>query len=154
MLVRSARLGPMETLALPEEARLTFPTGLPGFEDYTAFALIEDEYYAPFCWLQSLDDPYISFLLVPPGCVDPDYELALPDEDRESLRLEAGTEPRLYCIVVVPKDVQAMTANLKAPLVINPVRRQGKQVIRTDERYALREPVLRGAAAEAVVQAC
>ena len=42
MFVRTARLGPVETLELPEEARLTFPAGLPGFEDYTAFALIED----------------------------------------------------------------------------------------------------------------
>ena len=154
MHVRTARLGPVETLELPEEARLTFPAGLPGFEDYTAFALIEDPYYAPFGWLQALDDPHISFLVVPPHCVDPDYELELGDEERESLRLEPGVEPRLFSIVVVPEDVHAMTANLKAPLVINPARRRGKQIIRADERYPLRQPVLQGAAAEAAVASC
>src|SRR5918911_5204761 len=103
MFVRTARLGPVETLELPEDARLTFPTGLPGFEDYTAFALIEDPYYTPFCWLQALDDPHLSFLLAPPASIAPDYELELADEDRESLRLDAGVEPRAYCIVVVPE---------------------------------------------------
>ncbi|HEY7067134.1 MAG TPA: flagellar assembly protein FliW [Chloroflexota bacterium] len=155
MFVKTARLGPLETVELAEEARLTFPTGLPGFEEYTAFALIEDEYYAPFCWLQALDDPHISLLLVPPQCIEPDYDLPLADEDRESLRLEARAEPRLYCIVVVPENAAEMTANLMAPLAINPARRRGKQIIRVDERYLLRQRVLQGAAAEeAVVQPC
>jgi flagellar assembly factor FliW len=154
MFVRTARLGPLETLELPEEARLTFPAGLPGFEDYTAFALIEDEYYAPFGWLQALDDPHISFLIVSPQAVVGDYALDLAEEEREALRLENEVAPRLYCIVTVPQDMHEMTANLKAPVVINPARRRGKQVIRTDERYSLRQPVLQGAADEAVVQSC
>jgi flagellar assembly factor FliW len=154
MFVRTARLGQVETLEVPEDARLSFPAGLPGFEDYTAFALVEDEYYAPFCWLQALDDPYVSFLVVPPTSVVPEYDLGLADEDQEGLRLEGGVEPRLYCIVTVPQDVEALTANLKAPVVINPARRRGKQIIRTDERYSLREPVMHGAAQEAVVQSC
>jgi flagellar assembly factor FliW len=154
MIVRTARLGPLETVEVPEDARLSFPAGLPGFEDYMAFALIEDEYYAPFCWLQALDDPYISFLMVPPASVVPEYDLDVADEDCESLRLDEAVEPRLYCIVTVPEDVQALTANLKAPVVINPARRRGKQIIRTDERYSLRQPVMQGAADEAVVQSC
>jgi len=153
MYVRTARLGPVETLELPEEARLKFPLGLPGFEEYTAFALVEDPYYAPFCWLQALDDPHVCFLLIPPESVVPDYELELGDEARESLRLEDGAEPRVYCIVVVPQNVQEMTANLKAPVVVNPARRRGRQVIRTDERYPLRHPVLQAAAHEATVSA-
>ncbi|SRR5581483_5970396 len=154
MLVQTTRLGALETLELPVEARLTFPAGLPGFEDYTAFALIEDDYYAPFGWLQALDDPYISFLVVPPQAVAPDYALELSEEDRAALRLEPGVEPRLYAIVTVPQEVHALTANLKAPVVINPARRRGKQIIRADERYSLRQPVLQGAADEAVVQSC
>jgi len=154
MFVRTARLGPLETLELPEDARLSFPAGLPGFEDYTAFALIEDEYYAPFGWLQALDDPYISFLVVPPHAVAPDYTLELDEDECESLRLDEGVAPRLYCIVTVPQDVHDLTANLKAPVVINPARRRGKQVIRTDERYSMRQPVLQGAADGAMVQSC
>ncbi len=41
----------------------------------------------------------------------------------------------------MPGDVRAMTANLQAPLVINPATRLGKQVILTDERFSLRHPV-------------
>ena len=38
-----------------------------------------------------------------------------------------------------------MTANLQAPLVVNPASRIGKQVILTDERFSLRHPVFGGA---------
>jgi len=44
----------------------------------------------------------------------------------------------------VPEDVRAMTANLQAPLILNPVKRIAKQVILTDERFPLRYPVFGG----------
>ena len=37
--------------------------------------------------------------------------------------------------------IRAMTANLQAPIIINPLKRIAKQVILTDERFPLRFPV-------------
>jgi flagellar assembly factor FliW len=48
-------------------------------------------------------------------------------------------------ILVVPEDIRAMTANLQAPLILNPLKRIAKQVILTDERFPLRYPVFGGA---------
>jgi hypothetical protein len=38
-----------------------------------------------------------------------------------------------------------MTANLQAPLILNPKKRIAKQVILTDERFPMRYPVFGGA---------
>jgi flagellar assembly factor FliW len=45
--------------------------------------------------------------------------------------------------VTVPKDVRKMTANLQAPLVINPKKRLGKQVIVASPEYTTKHSILR-----------
>ena len=50
----------------------------------------------------------------------------------------------IFSILVVPENVRAMTANLQAPVIMNPRKRIAKQVILTDERFPLRFPVFGG----------
>jgi flagellar assembly factor FliW len=57
------------------------------------------------------------------------------------LGLEDPSEARVLSILVVPENVRAMTANLQAPVIVNPKKRVAKQVILTDERFPLRYPV-------------
>jgi len=45
-------------------------------------------------------------------------------------------------ITIPPNNARGMTANLLAPLVINPVTREGKQVIVLDEGFTTRHSVL------------
>ena len=54
----------------------------------------------------------------------------------------------MLSILVVPEDVRAMTANMQAPIIINPLKRIAKQVILTDERFPLRYPVFGNLRAE------
>ena len=139
--VRTTRFGDLETVAVAEDAIWTFPEGLPGFERHTTFALMEHEHLEPFLWLQSVEDPLIGFLVIEPALLVNDYSFDLGDPDVELLGLADEVEPRVLAVLVVPEDVRAMTANLQAPLVINPASRLGKQVILTDERFSLRHPV-------------
>ena len=65
--IRTTRYGEMETVQISEDAVLAFPEGVPGFERHRRFALIEDPKLAPFCWLQSLHDPLVGFLVIETG---------------------------------------------------------------------------------------
>ena len=47
----------------------------------------------------------------------------------------------LLSVVTVPRDIKKMTANLQAPLVINPKKRLGKQVISIVPEYTTRHMV-------------
>lgn len=151
--VRTTRFGPVETVSVPEAAILDFPEGLPGFEGHRAFALIEEAEHQPFAWLQSLDDAAVRFILVDPQLILADYAADLPEADVEALRLARPEEARLYAILTIREDPATLTANLKAPVVINMPARRGRQVILADERYSLRQPVVpatdRAAGAEA-----
>ena len=142
--VQTTRFGELETVSVSEEAIVTFPEGLPGFERHTAFALLEQERLAPFLWLQSVEDPYVGFLVIEPALLVNDYSFDLNDPDVKLLDLGDDVQPRVLAVIVVPEDVRAMTANLQAPLVVNPTSRLGKQIILTDERFSLRHPVFGG----------
>lgn len=145
MRIDTTRFGQLESVEVPEQALLRLPRGLYGFEAHRDFALIEEAQYLPFRWLQALDDPCLRFVLLPPAVIDPGYAPELSSADLELLELEPGERHEMYAIVVVPRDLRAMTANLKAPLVINLRRRLAVQVILSDERYSLRHPVAAGA---------
>ncbi len=139
--IRTTRLGQLETVRVPESAVLSVPEGLPGFPEHRSFALLEDDQLAPFAWLQSLQDAEIGFLVLDPALFVADYDFELSDADAELLELSDPLDARVLSILVVPGEVQHMTANLQAPLVINSARRLAKQVILTDERWPLRYPV-------------
>lgn len=145
MEVQSTRFGTLETVEVPEAALFVFPEGVPGFPDHHAFALIEDERQTAFSWLQSLHDPSIVFTLIKPEELVTAYEPAFNDQALESLQLTAdGVHVDIRCIVVFWEDQQLLTANLKAPVLLNRKRQLGKQVILSDDRYPLRHPIALG----------
>ena len=145
MRIQTMRLGQLETLEVADDAVIHFPSGLPGFEAYTEYALIEDPEYHPFCWLQALSEPVVRFLLIDPWLAKGDYEIDLNDQDLTPLGLGADDRPLIVCILSVrDDDVATATANLRAPVIINRQRRLGAQVILPDERYPLRQPVFEG----------
>lgn len=142
--IRTTRYGELETIAISEDDVIEFPEGVPGFERHQRFAMIVDQKLAPFCWLQSLHDPLVGFLVIEAALLVTDYAFDISDPDAEALQLADPSEARVLSILVVPEDVRAMTANLQAPLILNPEKRIAKQVILTDERFPLRYPVFDG----------
>lgn len=48
---------------------------------------------------------------------------------------------RAFSIITIPEDPTQMTANLKAPIVINVSKRMAKQIVLQDNNLAIREPI-------------
>lgn len=129
-------------LEINEEDVVCMPEGLLGFSQCKRFVILEDSAQAPFQWLQSLDNTDLSFVLVDPLIVKPDYQIQVPKEEVRDLDLDDPKDARVLVVVVVPQDVQQVTANLKGPIVINPKNRRAKQVVLLDDRYPTRFPFL------------
>lgn len=125
-------------LELNEEQVYRFPKGLPGFEAETAFAIIPVE-DTPFSYLQSIHQADLSFLIVNPFEVKPDYSFELSDEDKEELNIEE--QVAVYSIVTIHQDAVRSTMNLLAPLVLNPVTREGKQIILHQSGYETKHQI-------------
>jgi flagellar assembly factor FliW len=117
---------------------VSFPAGIPGFETCRRFVVIASPELAPLACLKALDPPEASFLTIDPRLVDRDYDLTLREFER--VRLGAGDEPLVWLAIVTVTGDKA-TANLRAPIVINPRRMVGCQFIRDDRDYPVHFPL-------------
>ena len=125
-------IGPV---AYNDSSLLHFPAGLPAFEQCRRFLLLERDEVAPFLFLQSADDPGLSFPLLPAHAVDGAY--LHPDlEDDDRARLGPLSEPPLCYFVVTIHPGAEPTANLLAPIVVNWPARRGVQAVQTSTAYS------------------
>jgi len=123
-----------------------FPSGIPAFEDQTAFVLVEQPHTKPLVFMQSLNDPGLCFLTVPVAVADPEYRLNISSEDLEALDFPEGLSPQigveLSCLVLVTVSPDAdPTVNLAAPILLNIQKRKGLQAI-PDLVSGFRHPLL------------
>jgi len=135
--VRSTRFGEIE---VREEDLLEFPEGLPGFPFHRRFFLVGEE-GQPIRWLHSAEDGSLALPVADPFLILPTYEAEVCDEDLSPIGPFSPEDLVLLCVLVIPSgDPLSMTANLKAPIVINVKTRKGKQVLVSGD-YPIRHPV-------------
>lgn len=110
-----------------------FPHGLAGFSEDRHFAIIYPGYGDCVC-LQSLDSIEAAFIMTPWDQERIGMPPALGPEEIRLLRLRPGDVP-IWMLVLNPfVDRRWVTANLRAPIVINEHARRGMQVIRPEEQ--------------------
>jgi flagellar assembly factor FliW len=119
---------------------VTLEDGIPGFERCRRFVLVSSDAIAPFTCVQGLDEPRPSFLAIPPRLLDPQYVQHLTPADR--VRLDAADDGSLVWMAFVRLTGDAASVNLRAPLVINPRRMIGLQLMPADSSYALDHPMV------------
>jgi len=128
--------------ASKDEVALSFPGGLLGFPHFHSFRLFEPAGGYPLKFLQSVDNPEISFSCIDVAAIRPDFAVPLGQEDAAALSLETPSDALVLAMVVIPEDPRKMTANLAGPLVINSKTRIGRQVVLNTDTYPLKFPVL------------
>ncbi|MEW6321199.1 MAG: flagellar assembly protein FliW [Acidobacteriota bacterium] len=121
---------------------VSFPEGLPGFEQCRNFVVLTAEHIAPFQGLHAVDGPPASFLTIDPRRVMPAYRCQLSRHDQQ--RLSAGADTVLLWLAIVTLTEGQAFANLRAPVVINPARMVGFQVMPLNALYPLRHPLTDG----------
>lgn len=132
----------------PDLPVLTFRRGLVGFDGPQRFHLVRwggDD--SPFSVLQSLDDPDLAFVVVPPQVFFADYEPEIDDEAAAHLGVASAEDLLLLVIVHLADDPRDATANLLGPLVVNTRTLEGIQAVLSPERWPSRRPLALAAAA-------
>jgi len=127
------------------EQVITFPEGLPAFEEEREFLLIERPATAPVVFLQSLRRPDLAFITLPAMLVEPSFRLTPAPEDLEALGLDAGAPvpaADLLCLAIVTiAEGAPPTANLMAPGGVNLQKRLARQVIQAGGPYSHQHPL-------------
>lgn len=124
------------TFDVAAEDIIAFPAGLPGFEECRRFVVLSARDLEPFKCLQSVEGPSASFLAVDPRRAFPDYRCVLSDVDR--VRLGDPDEETLVWLAIVTVSADETIVNLRAPVVVNPARMLGYQLMPSNSLYPLR----------------
>lgn len=129
---------PANEARVPE---LSFVAPLLGMEQLRRFALVRLDEDSPLFSLQSLEDPATSLLVLAPHALFPDYSPALDGVTRAALGMAGDDEPLLLVVVNAAQALADSTANLLAPIVVNPQTLVAAQVVLTGSDLPLRAPL-------------
>jgi flagellar assembly factor FliW len=127
-------------IQVTESELIRIPEGLLGFRNFSQFIQIPDPEVVGLSWLQSVAAPELAFALIAPPLAVSDYRIELRPADRAALELDDDRSALIY-VILNRGDEGGLTANLQGPLVFNPVRRIGRQMVLTSSRYPVRFPL-------------
>ena len=125
---------------VPDSDFFRIPEGLVGFRSYTQFVLLPDPVVVGLSWLQCVTAPELAFGLIPPPLAVSDYRIELRPGDRAALELDEERSALIY-VILNRGEGGGLTANLQGPLVFNPIRRLGRQLVLTSSRFAVKYPL-------------
>ena len=138
MLVQTKYFGEID---LTEDKILTFENGIMGFEHFTKYTILfdtEKEDEGSIMWFPSVEEPTFALPVINPLIVKQDYN---PEVNEELLQPLGELNEDNICILLtltVPNDLTKLTANLKAPLIINAGTRKGCQVVVENADYQVK----------------
>ena len=138
MLVDTIRFGQVD---VDETKLITFDEGVPGLEEYQKYALLQFEESYPIIWLQSVDEGGICLPVLDTFAVLTGYVFDIDDEDVKMLELSEPEDLHVVSVLVIPEEIQRMTVNLAAPIIINTVTGKAKQIMLSGSDYNVRVPV-------------
>lgn len=124
----------------PPDGVVTFADGLPGFEQYREFVLVASPALQPFTVVRSVGAGGPAFVAIDPRRIAGGFSTRLERADLARLQARDG-EPLLWLALVAAAQDGSVTANLRAPLVVNPSSMRGIQLIAVDSPYAVDHPL-------------
>ena len=121
-----------------EEDILSFPNGIPSFEEEHSFLLLPiAECDGNMYSLQSTGTPELAFILMDPFSLFPAYAPVLQAAERKALAVDADEELGFYVLCALKRPVSSSTVNLKCPIAINPKTRTCMQIILDSDAYQM-----------------
>jgi flagellar assembly factor FliW len=135
VVVKTGRFG---QITVGEDELIKIPQGVLGFPEHTHFCLVDPGDDTLILWLQCVDHPDIVFPVLEPKIFRADYSARLSAAELRELKLENINQSAVFSILTIPEDVTQMTANLKAPLVINLKQQVARQVVLQENEYSIK----------------
>ena len=130
------------TIDVKENKIIEFKHKILGFEDYNKFTLIDNLEDDFFYWLQSTEEPELSFILLNPYEVIDDYEVQVSDDFLKDIKLKNDNSIIIYTMVNIGDNGEYIAINLKAPILINSENQLGGQVV-LEKEYPTRHYIFK-----------
>ena len=113
-----------------------FKDGVPGFEKFKDYILLQEDDVPFIMTMQSVDADIPSFVVIDPFAFMDNYAPELSDVDKEFFGADADL--KFLLMTIIPKDMNETVVNLKAPIVIDAKTNKAKQIIAENRDYPIR----------------
>lgn len=142
MKIKTTRFGEIN---IKKDSIISFPNGILGFPDRKKYVVLDhDSDDTPFKWLQCVDDPNLAFIIMDPSILIEEYRVEIDTEIMKELSEVKDEDIFLLAIVKIPHNSPMdMTANLKAPIVVNYQKKEAYQVVLMNDNYSLSHPIFK-----------
>ncbi|UJL45342.1 flagellar assembly protein FliW [Virgibacillus sp. NKC19-16] len=139
MHIHTKYLGEME---IEDQKVIHFSAGLPGFIEESEFVLLDLPDNPIFQVLQSIRNVNTAFIVTDPYHFYQDYSFELEDSLLDSLHIQSEKDVIVLTIVTLKDPLHTSTLNLKAPVIINPASKKGKQYIINRDEIPAQAPIV------------
>jgi flagellar assembly factor FliW len=121
-------LSPVESEVLNKS--VSFPLGIPGFVESKHFVFVQRSEEHPFAWMRSIEEPELGFAVVEAYHLMPDFSFEVDDKELEVIGSPSPENCAVFFIIKLERSAKVkITANTRAPILINIKDRKGRQVI-------------------------
>lgn len=131
-------------ITLRDDRLISFKKGLLGFDHCTTFGLsrLPNSEESPIMLLQCVNDENLAFLVADPAALG----LTLQEEDKEEAlkQTQMSKETTQFLVVLTMYDQESsyyLTANMRAPLMVDSHQRQACQHILGNKEYSTQQKV-------------
>lgn len=135
MKINTTRFGELE---IKNSDIIQFKEGILGFEQLKKFFVVDPGDQTLILWFQSVEDPAVAFPIIEPKIFLPSYSVKLLPAELNSLQIESVNDACVFTILTIPQIVTDMSANLKAPIVINNKTKLARQIVLQDSKLEVR----------------
>ncbi|OGC85630.1 MAG: hypothetical protein A2W07_07225, partial [candidate division Zixibacteria bacterium RBG_16_43_9] len=97
--------------------------------------------FNPFLWLQSVEKPDLAILLIDPLIFLRDYKPEIPKKELEDIEILDLKKAEIYVTVTPSGKLKQSSLNLLAPIIINPAKKLGKQVVLKKSDYKIQHSI-------------
>ncbi len=119
-----------------------FPQGIPGFEEFHRFIIVQPEAELQFCYLQSVEESGLALVICNPFLFFKDYDFLLSESNQQELRIAQEEDVVVWSVVTINLQSNKATMNLLAPIVVNITEKCGKQIILHDSEYRTKHELI------------
>lgn len=138
MQIMTKHFGKIE---LDEDKIISFDHGILGFENDKRYTLLYDNEKGErpnISWLQSIEEASLSIPVISPFLIKEDYNPEIEDELLKPLGTLTEDNILVLTSITVPSDINKISANFKAPFIINTDTKKGIQVIADNSDYDIK----------------
>ncbi|HDK7174857.1 TPA: flagellar assembly protein FliW [Clostridium botulinum] len=126
-----------------EKDVIYFEKGIPGFEGLKKFIVFPVEDNEVFSVFHSIEKEDMGIIVTSPFNIEKDYEIQLEEEQIKNLKLQDKKDTLVLNTVTLNSNIDKITANLRAPIIINIKEKIGEQIIINSDKYSIKYPLFK-----------